>query len=94
MSCIDESFLITSAALSVIVFTKYSNKAIDEFVNKLNEEYPDIDITRDKLFYFNKMRSFEDAKDLFIAMKPNVYDKTFSRSVHFNARNNIQNSTL
>lgn len=37
MSCIDESFLLSSAALSVIVFTKYSNKAIDVFVSKLNE---------------------------------------------------------
>ena len=37
MSCIDESFLLSSAALSVIVFTKYSNKTIDVFVSKLNE---------------------------------------------------------
>mgnify|MGYP002707081941 CR=1 FL=1 len=77
MSCIDESFLLSSAALSVIVFTKYSNKAIDVFVSKLNEEYPDVDITRDKLFNFNQMKSFDEAKDLFMEMNPNVSDKTF-----------------
>ncbi len=77
MSCIDESFLISSFALSAIVFTKYSNNAINEFVRKLQEEYPNIDITRDKLFKYNKMRSFEDAKDLFMEMNPNVSDKTF-----------------
>lgn len=55
----------------------YLNNAINEFVRKLQEEYPNIDITRDKLFKYNKMRSFEDAKDLFMEMNPNVSDKTF-----------------
>ena len=82
MSCIDESFLLSSAALSVIVFTKYSNKAIDVFVSKLNEEYPDVDITRDKLFNFNQMKSFDEAKDLFMEMNPNVSDKTFRNELY------------
>lgn len=29
------------------------------------------------MFKYNKMRSFEDAKDLFMEMNPNVSDKTF-----------------
>lgn len=82
MSCIDESFLLSSAALSVIVFTKYSNKAIDVFVSKLNEEYPDVDITRDKLFNFNQMKSFDEAKDLFIAMNPNMPNKKFRNEIY------------
>ena len=82
MSCIDESFLISSFALSAIVFTKYSNNAINEFVRKLQEEYPNIDITRDKLFKYNKMRSFDEAKDLFIAMNPNMPNKKFRNEIY------------
>lgn len=82
MSCIDESFLISSFALSAIVFKKYSNNAIDVFVSKLNEEYPDVDITRDKLFNFNQMKSFDEAEDLFIAMNPNMPNKKFRDEIY------------
>lgn len=70
MSCLDESFLISSFALSAIVFTKYICKKITRRISK-HRYY------RDKLFKYNKMRSFEDAKDLFMEMNPNVSDKTF-----------------
>lgn len=60
----------------------YLNNAINEFVRKLQEEYPNIDITRDKLFKYNKMRSFEDAKDLFMEMNPNMPNKKFRNEIY------------